>query len=179
MIRRFFRHAVTMVATFATLLAGVPLTAADQTPVEINAVLATTGPAALLGTREAEALGVLAAMVNKQGGIKGRPLKFTIVDDGSDPRNTVQLVNQLIARKVNAIVGPNVTATCQAVLPLVATSGPFTYCLSPLVHPAPGVHVLGERWDQGLPARDVAVLQEPRLDAHRDADGYRCQRQGL
>lgn len=136
------RHALaTAAAVLATLLFVGPLPAATPAPVEVNVILPTTGPATLLGTKEAEALGVLEAMVNKTGGIGGRPLKFVIADDGTDPRNTVQLTNQLIAKNVNVILGSAISAMCRAMEPLVAKSGPVTYCLSPIVQPQPGSYM--------------------------------------
>lgn len=118
-----------------------PLRAADQGPVEMNAILPLTGPAALLGTKEAETLAVLEADVNKRGGIRGRPLKIVIQDDGSNPQVTVQLANGLIAKNVTAIVGSSVSAICRAVEPIVEKGGPVTYCLSPIVHPPNGSYM--------------------------------------
>ncbi len=96
---------------------------AQGTPYEINTILALTGPAAFIGTSEQKALGIFEALTNKAGGIKGRPIKFVILDDQSNPAVSVQLVNGLIAKKVPLILGPTFTATCQADGPLVAKTG--------------------------------------------------------
>src|ERR1700691_3067369 len=129
---------VTVLVGLIALVVAGPLRAAPPAPGEVNVILPTTGPASLLGTKEAEALGVLEAMVNKTGGIGGRPLKFVIADDGTDPRNTVQLTNQLIAKNVNVILGSAISAMCRAMEPLVAKDGPVTYCLSQIFQPQPG-----------------------------------------
>lgn len=135
------RSVIPAVAVLTMLVGAARLDAADPVPVEVNVILPTTGAAALLGSKEAEALGVLEAMVNKTGGIRGRPLKFAIADDGSNPQTTVQLANQLIAKKVSVIIGSSVSPMCRAIEPLVAKSGPFTYCLSPIIQPQPGSYM--------------------------------------
>ena len=72
---------------------------AQTSPYEINVILALTGAAAFIGTAEQKSLQLLEASTNKAGGIKGRPVKFVIVDDQSNPQVTVQLANGLIAKK--------------------------------------------------------------------------------
>jgi branched-chain amino acid transport system substrate-binding protein len=123
------------------MLVAVPFRApvlAQPAPYEINVILALTGAAAFIGTAELKALQLLEATTNKTGGIKGRPLKFVVVDDQSNPQVTLQLANQLIAKKIPVILGPTYTATCLAVGPLVAKTGPVDYCFSPSIAPAAG-----------------------------------------
>jgi branched-chain amino acid transport system substrate-binding protein len=113
--------------------AGVPARAAD--PYTIPIVLSLTGGAGFLGTKEAASLRLLETMVNAQGGVRGRQVKFDIADDESNPQVTVQLVSGLIAKNVPFIFGPTITAMCQAVAPLVDKAGPVTFCLSPTIFP--------------------------------------------
>jgi branched-chain amino acid transport system substrate-binding protein len=110
---------------------------AQASPYEINVILALTGAAAFIGTSEQKSLQLLEALTNKTGGIKGRPVKFVIADDQSNPQVTVQLANQLIAKNVPVILGPTYTATCLAVGPLVK-AGPVDYCFSPSISPPAG-----------------------------------------
>jgi branched-chain amino acid transport system substrate-binding protein len=110
---------------------------AQASPYEINVILALTGAAAFIGTSEQKSLQLLEALTNKAGGIKGRPIKFVIADDQSNPQVTVQLANQLIASHVPVILGPTYTATCLAVGPLVK-AGPVDYCFSPSISPPAG-----------------------------------------
>jgi branched-chain amino acid transport system substrate-binding protein len=56
------------------------------------------------------------------------------LDDQSSPQQSVQFANQLIAKKAPVILGPAVTATCGAVAPLVAASGPLMFCISPYIN---------------------------------------------
>ena len=110
-------------------------------PYEINVILPLTGPVAFLGKPEKEALTVLEGVVNKQGGIKGRPVKFVFYDDESTkPAVDVQLANQIIAKKVSVILGPSLVAACNAVAPIVA-KGPVVYCFSPGIHPDAGSYM--------------------------------------
>ena len=121
-----------------TLLLGsaatTPLSAAGE-PVEINAMLPLTGQAAFSGKDNQSALQALEAMVNKQGGISGRPVHFAFVDDQSNAQTSVELTNNLIAKHVQWMLGPGVVASCRATEPLLKT-GPVQYCQSPAVHPA-------------------------------------------
>jgi branched-chain amino acid transport system substrate-binding protein len=111
---------------------------AQPAPYEISTILALTGPAAFIGTSEQKALKILEDLTNKSGGVKGRPIHFSIQDDQSNPAVSVQLVNGLMAKKVPVILGPSFTATCLADGPLLAKTGPVDYCFSPSISPAPG-----------------------------------------
>src|ERR1700722_9933746 len=102
--------------------------AADQQPYELNAITSQTGPAAFVGQSVTKTLEIIENLVNKQGGIRGRPLKFVINDDGSNPQNAVQIMSRLIAAKVPVVLGPGFVATCSATLPLTEKTGPVTWC---------------------------------------------------
>ncbi len=117
------------------------LGAADVVPVEFNMILSTTGAAAVAGVPVSQGVRVLEQMVNAAGGVNGRPVKFNILDDQSSPQIAVQLANDLIAKKVPAILGPLSTASCGAVATLVEKSGPLMYCVSPFIKPAIGGYV--------------------------------------
>jgi branched-chain amino acid transport system substrate-binding protein len=122
-------------------LAFTPPAAAQPAPYEVYAILSVTGSAAFLGAKEQQALTILEGVVNKGGGIAGRPVHFVVQDDASNPQTGVQLANALIAKNVPAIIGSTVLATCGAIDALAEKAGPVTYCLSPLAKPAPGSYV--------------------------------------
>jgi branched-chain amino acid transport system substrate-binding protein len=129
-------------AIIAALLgnsAAVPARAAA--PVQIDVILSLTGSSAFIGTAEQQSLGVLAKIVNSHGGIGGAPVAFAIADDASNPQNTLQLTNGLIAKHAPVIIGPSSTSGCNAIAPLLEKSGPVQYCLSPGIHAAPGGYV--------------------------------------
>jgi len=98
-------------------------------PVVVPVVISLTGPFALVGNAQKVALDTLMKTTNDEGGINGRQLQFDFLDDATNASNTVQLVNQLIAKKAPVMIGPSFVATCRAVAPLV-TAGPVNYCMS-------------------------------------------------
>jgi branched-chain amino acid transport system substrate-binding protein len=137
-------HAARLVRTLAIVLAlglcaGIPLRApAADPPIEIDAILSLTGPAAFLGQSEAEALQTAEELINRNGGVKGRPVHFAIGDDQTNPQVALQLANALIAKKVPVILGPSIAASTNALAPLVAKGGPVVYCFTPAIRPVPG-----------------------------------------
>jgi branched-chain amino acid transport system substrate-binding protein len=118
-------------------LAASQASAAGADPYEINVILSQTGSAAFLGSEETAALQVLEGVLNKNGGISGRPIKFVIQDDQSNPQIAVQLFNGIQTKKVPLILGSSIVATCSAIA-AIAKDGPVIYCFSPGIHPAPG-----------------------------------------
>jgi branched-chain amino acid transport system substrate-binding protein len=75
--------------------------------------------------------------INKAGGINGRPIKFVMKDDQSNPQNDIQLTQALISAKAQVVIGPTLTASCNAIMPLVAQNGPVMYCLTAGARPEP------------------------------------------
>jgi len=112
-----------------TLVAGAA--APSGTPVEVPVIVSLTGQAAFIGNTSRKSLEVLEKSVNDTGGINGRPLQLDFMDDGSNPQNTVQLANQVIASKAPIMIGSSLVGTCHAIAPLFAAAGPVQYCLSP------------------------------------------------
>jgi len=104
-------------------------------------MLSMTGAGAFFATSAAKTLTVIQTLVNGTGGIAGRPLAFKVLDDGSNPQTALELATQLAARKVPAVLGPSLTATCSAILPLVAKAGPVSYCISPSIRPDAGSYM--------------------------------------
>ena len=116
--------------------------AADP-PFEIMALMPMTGSGAFQGRAQASTLEAYAAYVNRTGGIRGRPIKFNIVDTQGSPQIAVQFMNDAIARKAAVVIGPAFAAECSAVV-AVTKNGPVDYCTSPGVHPDLGtVRFLG------------------------------------
>jgi branched-chain amino acid transport system substrate-binding protein len=114
--------------------ASTPARAADTTPFEIYSIASLTGFGAFLGQAQQDTLQRLAVSVNKNGGIKGRPIHFTIYDDQTNPQVDVQLVNQILEKKAAVLVGPGLTAPCLAVMPLIQGKM-VAWCASPGIHP--------------------------------------------
>ncbi len=130
--------AVAAIVSFSSVL-ETPAAAAE--PYEVNVSLGQTGQGALLGSQIRVSLRLIEAMTNRQGGIKGRPLKFVISDDQTNPQIAVQLFNGFITSKAPIVIGPSLTAPCLAITPLVSANGPLTWCQTPSVEPARGSYI--------------------------------------
>jgi branched-chain amino acid transport system substrate-binding protein len=122
------------------LLGGPQSSEAAEPPYEIDAILSLTGAYAFQGQEARRALTIIEKRTNETGGIDGRPIKFVVTDDQSNPATAVQAADAIIARHGTVILGPETTAPCGAVMPLV-TSGPVIYCFTPGVHPKAGSYV--------------------------------------
>ena len=127
-----FKH----VATAAALaLAAGPL-AAEQgvtdTTISFAQVAALDGPAGALGNGMRQ--GMLAAFeeVNRAGGINGRQISLTSMDDGYEPdRSATEVRNVIESDDYLALIGPVGTPTTKATQPIATTAGmpmiaPFT-----------------------------------------------------
>jgi branched-chain amino acid transport system substrate-binding protein len=136
-LRRAGRGAACLLAATLALLAPAA-SAAD--PFEIAVILPQTGPGAFLGKEEASGLAVVQDLVNKQGGIAGRPIAFVVRDDQSSPQVAVELMNQIVAKQAQVVIGSTLAAVCNAQA-AIARDGPVIYCLSPGVHPAAGSYM--------------------------------------
>src|SRR5580692_8643873 len=85
----------------------------------INVILPLTGPAAFVGLDEKNAVQIYETLINKSGGIRGRPLHFQFYDDQSSPQVDLQIVSTLIAQHAAVFIGPSNGASCSAVEPVV------------------------------------------------------------
>jgi branched-chain amino acid transport system substrate-binding protein len=131
-----------LLGALCAVVTSVAAGAAAEEPYELNAILSINGSAAFLGHAESQSLGLIEQIVNRSGGIRGRPVHITIADDQSNPQITVQLTNALIAKNVPVMLGPSLTATCNAIAPLIRDHGPLDYCFSPGIHPTPTSNML-------------------------------------
>ena len=131
---------LTLILVFALLVATLPLgSRAAEEPFEIDVSLPITGQVAFLGANTAKGVRALEGFINQHGGIRGRPVKFNISDDQSNPAIEVQIVSQELVKKPAVIVGGELVAMCRAAAGLIKDeSGPVYYCLTPGFHPPPG-----------------------------------------
>lgn len=137
--RAFIRRVAVLVAVCSFAATIGPVRSAGEA-YEIPTILPLTGIAAFLGASDSKAIILAENEVNASGGIAGRPIKFAISDDQSNPQVDVQLANRMIAAGPALMMGPGLTASCAAVAPLVK-DGPVEVCLSPGAHPEPGGYV--------------------------------------
>ena len=128
------RAIVTLCAALAML---APLGASAADPYEIHAIVPMTGSGGFLGKSEVALFSAFESYANQHGGINGRPIKFVLHDDTSNPQVAVQLTNDLVAAKVPVILGASLAATCSAEIPVIK-NGPVAFCLSNAVVPPVG-----------------------------------------
>lgn len=97
-----------------SFLSGAVAHAADT--LKIGATLSLTGKYAELGSMNEKAYRLWERDVNKKGGLAGRPVKVTILDDKSDAEHAKDLYRQLINKdKVDLILGPYSSEITEAV----------------------------------------------------------------
>jgi branched-chain amino acid transport system substrate-binding protein len=88
-------------------------------PIKIGFVASITGGASFLGEPEKNTAIMIQDWVNKEGGIKGRPLEIIIEDSKSEESQAVLAVKKLIEQqKVVAIVGSSTTGESLAMVPI-------------------------------------------------------------
>lgn len=135
MLRRVF---LALAAAAAVVL---PQAVGAADPYEINAILSMTGQGTFIGERQWQTIQIAEATINRSGGIAGRPVKFVLKDDQSNPQVALQLAQGLIAEKAPLILGPSLVASCNAITPLVQHDGPVLYCLTAGAKPQAGGYV--------------------------------------
>jgi branched-chain amino acid transport system substrate-binding protein len=138
-MRQFLASAFA-VAMVATVLAVPRATQGAEPPYEINVVLGLSGGNTFIGQAQQTSLKILEEVVNKQGGIRGKPLHFNFFDDQTNPQVSVQLTNEVLSKKPQVVIGSNLSAMCRAISPLFK-SGPVDYCVSPAIYPEKGAYV--------------------------------------
>ncbi len=88
-------------------------------PIRIGSPVLLSGTGAYVGGAEKDTLEMMAAELNKVGGINGRPLEFIFYDEEAKPDVAVSLVKRLIQKdKVTAILGISTSWTALPVIPI-------------------------------------------------------------
>jgi branched-chain amino acid transport system substrate-binding protein len=87
-------------------------------PIKVGMVTSLTGNYAPLGTNNRLAAVQLVDAINGKGGIKGRQVELEVVDDGSDPNQSVIQFNKVIGDGVVAVLGPPQSTADLAIKPL-------------------------------------------------------------
>jgi branched-chain amino acid transport system substrate-binding protein len=104
------------IAAAASLLAAATPRAAE--PIKVGVALAQSPPGSVVqGTQVRDGLEIMKDVVNKQGGVLGRPLALVYEDDQGIPEKGRAAVEKLITReKVVAIVGGHQSSVCLAAM---------------------------------------------------------------
>ena len=75
-------------------------------PLKIGAPLPLTGPAAPLGQHSLWGTQAALRVIERQGGIAGRPVQLIVEDDGGRPADAVKIMRKMILQdQVDAIIG--------------------------------------------------------------------------
>jgi len=132
---------------------GVAGVKAEKKPFVIGGIFSITGPASYLGEPERNTMEMLAAEFNAKGGIKGHPVKVVIYDDEGDVTKARLHAEKLLKKdQVLAIIGPSLTHTSMAVLPITQQAK------TPLISCAAGIGITS-------PAKErVWVFKTPQTD---------------
>jgi branched-chain amino acid transport system substrate-binding protein len=145
------RLAVCALAAAMCLVSARQANAAD--PYDIDVVLPITGTFAFVGTTHQKELQVLEGIVNKRGGIQGRPVHFVFHDDTSNPETSLQIHQAILAKHPAVVLGSSLGALCQATTPLYLNNGPVNYCFSPVIPTTKGSYV----FSASVSGRDLIV----------------------
>jgi branched-chain amino acid transport system substrate-binding protein len=172
--RRFLSASAAVLAATALLPAFAAAQSGD--PVKIGAVLSLTGPGAGLGLAERNGIQLAERAINEKGGIKGRPLRILVEDDGSKADIAKSKAENLVFNeKVKAVLGPSLTASTGAVaaitnaqqLPQFAMTGlgpPIELTYKSLFHMLPpqslNARAMLEYATKGLKAKRLGVLHD-------------------
>ena len=87
-------------------------------PIKIGMVTSLTGNYAPLGTNDKLAVTQVMDALNSKGGISGRKIDLEVVDDGSDPNQSVIQFNKVIADGAVAVLGPPQSTADLAIKPV-------------------------------------------------------------
>jgi len=157
MMERKTTLAMVTTVVFAVLLLAGGCAQKDtaKAPIKIGGLFSITGPNSFLGEPERNSMQLLAEQINAKGGINGRPLELVIYDDEGDEAKAVLNASKLIEKdQVLAIVGPSLTGTTMAVIPIVEKAQ------VPLISCAAGVKITTpvKKWVFKTPQTDVMAV---------------------
>ena len=89
--------------------------AASGAPLTVGATASLTGSSAKMGQAQKEGYELWAEQASQRGGLHGRPVRVTILDDASDPATGTKLYEKLISEdKVDLVLGPTVSSVTLA-----------------------------------------------------------------
>lgn len=118
------RRRQVLLALGGLAVAGSARTQPKGAPVRVGATMALTGPLAATTLVHRVVAQIMVDHLNSKGGILGRPVEWTLLDDQSKPELTRSLYERLISvDKVDLILGPYGTAANLAAMPVAQRYG--------------------------------------------------------
>lgn len=96
-------------------------------PIEITAILSISGVVAVNGEAMSHDAKPAVAHINAEGGIDGRKVELTILDDAGDPTKAVSLVQEMIASGdlPDGVIPGVLPTVTSAIVPVLAKAGIF------------------------------------------------------
>ncbi|MEE8541586.1 MAG: ABC transporter substrate-binding protein [Desulfobacterales bacterium] len=102
-------------------LFGIGVAVSPALAFKVGAVFSVTGRTSFLGDPEKKTAVMVAEQINAAGGINGKKLELIVYDTEGDATKTNLFVKKLITQdKVCAVIGPSLSGTSMAVVPLAA-----------------------------------------------------------
>lgn len=140
---------------------------AETDPIKIGAVLDITGPGAVLGVPQQETLNMLAAQLNKDGGINGREVELIIEDNQSVEDVAAKAATKLIEEDgVDVLLGASRTATSMAMRPIAEAAE------VPMISAAANAAIVADSdWVFKTAQNDIVVIQA--MMEHMKAEGIK------
>jgi len=148
---------LTGILAVVLVLGGCAQKDSGKGPIKIGGLFSITGPNSFLGEPERNSMQLLTEQINAKGGNNGRPLKVVIYDDEGDETKARLNAEKLIDKdKVLAIVGPSLTGTTMAIIPVVEKAE------VPLISCAAGVKITTpvKKWVFKTPQTDVMAVSK-------------------
>lgn len=154
---RILAGAALVLATSLTMsaCAGATQEPAETGPIKIGAVIDVTGPGAQLGGPQQNTLKMLAAELNKEGGIDGREVELIIEDNQSVEDAAAKAATKLIDEdEVDILLGASRTATSLAMRPIAEAAE------IPMISFAANAAIVADsEWVFKTAQNDVVVIQ--------------------
>ena len=117
--RRLFRRLAVTLPMVLAALSAAPALGQTKEPVKVGVVLSMSGPAAVFGLPERDAINSVYKEVFAAAGINGRRFDLVFCDDKTNPTEAARCVTQLINEdKVVAIIGPGTGGNILAAGPI-------------------------------------------------------------
>jgi len=117
---RRFSSVVAVVAVVLAAGCGAKSTGGSDTgPIKIGMIASLTGSYAPLGSEDKKAVELAVQQINDKGGLLGRQLALTVLDDKSQPEQSVLDFNQLRGDGVVGVLGSPFSNSALATIPQV------------------------------------------------------------
>ena len=100
-------------------------------PIRLGFVAGLTGRVADLGVAGRNGAQLAVEQFNAAGGINGQPIELVVKDDEQNPETAKRAIGELIAQKIEVIVGPMTSSMAMAIMPQINASK--SILLSPTV----------------------------------------------